>query len=929
MKQNFSVNSIALGNMRGRYKQYLMLTIGIVLAIYFVATAFLFASTVFSSLREQHYLRIGKQDVIFFDYKDNSLDELVDEGILSEYGTAWVLGYVLPDGKNEANGFSIAKFDDTALNLAHGDVIEGKLPGKSGEIALERSALARLRTDAGVGDTIQLTFMVPDGAGFMNVPVQKNFILTGILRDKLIYLDPFQGQIPAYADFPTGVLSDEEEITSGGKAVVNGYGVYARNADTAYEHLIEYSNNTLINGKLGTLYNFRDTHYRLFSYNYNSRGDDSILFIPIFFIAIAIVLVMAACLSIINAFSASLEARRRQIGLLRAVGATKKQIRDIFGREALILALFSIPIGLLLACLTVWGITSALGDQFIFRLNLYIITIVTVAGILCVMTAASIPLKKASRIPPLQAIRDAALSRRMKKIRVKSKGLYDVPRHIARRNITLYKNKQATITAMLAISILLMSLLVFGSKPILGELDYNYNSDYVLRKPFWGWDWLMEYEFNQPGMTEQDKSDIAALPMVRTVIGEKNLRVKILLDRITPYLMSSHVSSTGYLSPESWQPKNTLHYEEVRKFAEQEHQTYLNSKEKYGYSQDYYTVNISGTDVERIEELDTFVSDGHINPAKLSSGEEILVIAPSEYIKYELTDETGTRYRVDYRPDRESSNGIIYKNDMFHAGDIITLSLLYSEGPMYDDDWNIRMPDDAKRIDKTVTIGAILELYNGEKDLYSYFQSFIPDTGRILTTTAGLNALGFDVPYNNLGIILSESPDTATEEYLEINLEQIASRTAGVEFRSNIASKRENEQVTYGYLIVVGAIVILFFAITVSMINNALSARIRAGKREIGTIRAVGASEQEITRSYLWQLASMFVWGTAIGMAAQLALCGWLRVDTSTYTKTPLPLPTWQPILFVAVLFGICYLNIRSKVGSIIKDSIVENIREL
>ena len=109
------------------------------------------------------------------------------------------------------------------------------------------------------------------------------------------------------------------------------------------------------------------------------------------------------------------------------------------------------------------------------------------------------------------------------------------------------------------------------------------------------------------------------------------------------------------------------------------------------------------------------------------------------------------------------------------------------------------------------------------------------------------------------------------------------------------------------------------------MINNALSARIRASKREIGTIRAVGASEREITRSYLWQLASMFVWGTSIGMTAQLVLCGWLRVNNDIKA----PLPTWEPILFVAVLFSICYLNILSKVSSIIKDSIVENIREL
>ncbi|NLB43389.1 MAG: hypothetical protein GX815_14270, partial [Clostridiales bacterium] len=215
MKQKFSVNSITFRNIRGSHRQYLLLTSAIVLAIYFVATALLFVSTMLISLREQHYLQMGRQDVIIFNCKDAPLDDLVEDNILSEYGIASILGYVLPDGKNKGNGFSIAKFDDTALNLVHRDMVEGRLPVKVGEIAIEQSALARLRSQAGVGDTLQLTYKVPDGDNFMNEHVQKSFILTGILKDKLVYLNHYQDQIPAYADFPAAVLSADEEITPG------------------------------------------------------------------------------------------------------------------------------------------------------------------------------------------------------------------------------------------------------------------------------------------------------------------------------------------------------------------------------------------------------------------------------------------------------------------------------------------------------------------------------------------------------------------------------------------------------------------------------------------------------------------------------------------------------------------------------------------
>jgi len=224
MERKFSINSIALGNLRRRRGRYILLVTGIVLAIYFVAAALLFADTMFTSLREQHYDRLGEQDAIVFDCGEAPLEELISTGIFSEYGTADILSYVLPDGQNRENGFSIARFDQAALTLARKEPLEGRLPEKAGEIALEQSALARLRTAAGVGDTITLTLLLPDGSGFMDAPVQKSYTLVGILTDKLVFLDRLGYLIPAYHDYPAGVLSAEEQIETGGRAVVNCYG---------------------------------------------------------------------------------------------------------------------------------------------------------------------------------------------------------------------------------------------------------------------------------------------------------------------------------------------------------------------------------------------------------------------------------------------------------------------------------------------------------------------------------------------------------------------------------------------------------------------------------------------------------------------------------------------------------------------------------
>ena len=50
MDRKFSINSIALGNIRRRCGRYLLLIAGIVLAIYFVSTALFFADTLFTCL---------------------------------------------------------------------------------------------------------------------------------------------------------------------------------------------------------------------------------------------------------------------------------------------------------------------------------------------------------------------------------------------------------------------------------------------------------------------------------------------------------------------------------------------------------------------------------------------------------------------------------------------------------------------------------------------------------------------------------------------------------------------------------------------------------------------------------------------------------------------------------------------------------------
>ncbi|MDP2892507.1 MAG: hypothetical protein Q8O09_05160, partial [Bacillota bacterium] len=313
----FSINSIALGNLRRRKRSYIMLAVAVVLTIYFAAATLLFASTIFTSIDELHYNRYGSQDAIILNCKDAPLDELIAKGTFKEYGTASVIGYAITDERSMSGGFSVASFDDTALRLARKNAIEGRLPQKAGEIAIEKSMLARLRTGAGIGDEVSLTLKIPDGTGFLENTLTKAYTLTGILADQLIYEWDMN---PAYRDYPAAVISGEEEIEAGGKAVIQCYGSYAGDAKECYEKVTGFCVQNGLQDAYGNP-DFNSTHYGgLIGY---ATGDDdqSIILSTGFLSIIALILVFAACLGIVNAFTANLEERRRQIGLLRAVGA--------------------------------------------------------------------------------------------------------------------------------------------------------------------------------------------------------------------------------------------------------------------------------------------------------------------------------------------------------------------------------------------------------------------------------------------------------------------------------------------------------------------------------------------------------------------------------------------------------------------------------
>ena len=147
---------------------------------------------------------------------------------------------------------------------------------------------------------------------------------------------------------------------------------------------------------------------------------------------------------------------------------------------------------------------------------------------------------------------------------------------------------------------------------------------------------------------------------------------------------------------------------------------------------------------------------------------------------------------------------------------------------------------------------------------------------------------------------------------------------------SNYEYNQEQKETVKELMILVYAIVILLFTICGSIINNTISANIKEDKKKIGTLRAVGANEKEISKSYIIQLLSMFKWGFGIGFGG-FALSYLIILLTNKYTSIAdaLVFNPWVTLLLGLILFAICSLSVYTKIRKETRNSIVENIREL
>ncbi len=116
--------------------------------------------------------------------------------------------------------------------------------------------------------------------------------------------------------------------------------------------------------------------------------------------------VLISMFGIVNTLSLSIYERVRELGLLRAVGMSRRQVKRMVRVEAVIIAVLGALLGLVVGILFGWALQRALSDQGIDQLAIPVgqLVVMLVLAALIGVVAAIWPARRAAKLNVLEAI---------------------------------------------------------------------------------------------------------------------------------------------------------------------------------------------------------------------------------------------------------------------------------------------------------------------------------------------------------------------------------------------------------------------------------------------------------------------------------------------------------------------------------------------
>ncbi|HEX6166451.1 MAG TPA: FtsX-like permease family protein [Acidimicrobiales bacterium] len=257
------------------------------------------------------------------------------------------------------------------------DIIDGRASLAPDEVVINEDEAEE--TGLGVGDRVEIDFLDDARDEDERTVTVSGVYSTGPATDLgafVVGVEVFQAALPTSTDFQVFVQLED--------------GVSVAEAEPAIEQIVD----PLPSADVQSVEEYKDEIGSQLNFLLGLIGG-------LLFLAIGI-----AFLGIVNTISLSIIERTRELGLLRAVGMRRRQVRSAIRWESAIISLFGTGLGLAVGLIGGWGIVRALRDEGfeVFAVPVLWLAVISVVAGLLGLAAAVIPAWRASRMNVLDAI---------------------------------------------------------------------------------------------------------------------------------------------------------------------------------------------------------------------------------------------------------------------------------------------------------------------------------------------------------------------------------------------------------------------------------------------------------------------------------------------------------------------------------------------
>lgn len=352
---------------------------------------------------------------------------------------------------------SMMYMDRTGMELYKVKLKEGQLPQKENDIVVSKGILEALGQNGKIGDTITVPYQILKDDG-LDYTKEKDFRICGFLADNESSKEQKQytslvSEAFLKAEIPV------EQVKYRFLLQVNG-----QKGNTTADYTETIQN---IARQFGISEDDMNINKEYLAANYVDPAR-----IPVI-VGIMLIVVLAGIITIYSVYYVSMNQRVREFGKLKAIGATKRQLRQIVLREGMGVALFAIPIGLLIGTVAVKVVllqfvehakdsnvliteaykVVAKGEVQLYYWWIYLLAI---AVTLCTVYLSLMkPMRMAAKVSEIEAMRYQGGSKRQKSSR-KGYQFLNIGR-LTKRNLAENKKKSTiTIVSMAVTGIFVM-----------------------------------------------------------------------------------------------------------------------------------------------------------------------------------------------------------------------------------------------------------------------------------------------------------------------------------------------------------------------------------------------------------------------------------------------------------------------------------------